>query len=128
MTYDTKNVNEQGTKIKELDINDEKVKDRWSRYIGAMGLEAVSKQSKASILMFGLAGLGIEIAKNIVLSGCKRFTVCDDQVAEWKDLSGQFYLTEDEIGKGRVESCLYKLQDLNSYVRVDSTKIDLSKL
>jgi molybdopterin/thiamine biosynthesis adenylyltransferase len=93
VTYDTKNVNDQNTKIKELDINDEKVKDRWSRYIGAMGLEAVSKQSKASILLFGLSGLGIEIAKNIVLSGCKRFTVCDDQVAEWKDLSGQFYLT-----------------------------------
>lgn len=45
--------------------------------------------------MFGLSGLGIQIAKNIVLSGCKRFTVCDDESAEWKDLSGQFYLTEE---------------------------------
>ena len=44
---------------KELDINDEKVKDRWSRYIGAMGIEAVSKQSKANILLFGLSPLGI---------------------------------------------------------------------
>ena len=26
-----------------IDILDPKVKDRWSRYIGAMGIEAVSK-------------------------------------------------------------------------------------
>ena len=26
-----------------IDINDEKIKDRWSRYIGAMGIDAVAK-------------------------------------------------------------------------------------
>lgn len=63
----------------ELNINDEKVKDRWSRYIGAMGVEAVSKQSKANILLLGLGSLGVEIAKNIVLSGCKEFAIYDDK-------------------------------------------------
>ena len=28
---------------KNIDIDDEAVKDRWSRYIGAMGVEAVAK-------------------------------------------------------------------------------------
>ena len=28
---------------KEIDVDDEAVKDRWSRYIGAMGVEAVAK-------------------------------------------------------------------------------------
>ena len=27
----------------ELNVNDAKVKDRWSRYIGALGIEAVAK-------------------------------------------------------------------------------------
>ena len=27
----------------EIDINSAQVKDRWSRYIGAMGIEAVAK-------------------------------------------------------------------------------------
>lgn len=44
--------------------------------------------------MFGISSLGIEIAKNIVMSGCKRFTVCDNELTNWKDLSGQFYLSE----------------------------------
>lgn len=58
MTYDNKNADD-NKKLKEMDINDEKVKDRWSRYIGAMGLDAVNKQSKASILMFGISALGM---------------------------------------------------------------------
>lgn len=42
------------TKNKELSFEDEKVKDRWSRYIGAMGIDAVNKQSKASVFVLGL--------------------------------------------------------------------------
>ncbi len=57
-----------------------------------MGVEAVSKQSKADILLLGLGGLGIEIAKNIVLSGCREFAVWDGQETQWSDLSGQFFL------------------------------------
>ncbi len=56
VTYDK---TDQNNNLKELDINDEKVKDRWSRYIGAMGIEAVSKQSKASIILFGLGATGV---------------------------------------------------------------------
>lgn len=62
---------------KELDILDEKVKDRWSRYIGAMGIDAVAKQSVSSVFLSGLGPVGVEIAKNIVLSGVKRFTLHD---------------------------------------------------
>lgn len=40
-----------------------------SRYIGAMGIEAVKKQSKAKVFISGLNAVGIEITKNIVLSG-----------------------------------------------------------
>jgi hypothetical protein len=28
---------------KEMNVDDDAVKDRWSRYIGAMGVEAVAK-------------------------------------------------------------------------------------
>ena len=62
---------------KVMNINDEKVKDRWSRYIGAMGIEAVAKQAESRILICGLGPLGVEIAKNIVLAGCKELILFD---------------------------------------------------
>ena len=60
MTYDAKKKN-----ISEM--NDDVAKDRYSRYIGAMGMEAVQHQSNANIFISGAGALGIEIAKNIVL-------------------------------------------------------------
>lgn len=58
-----------------IDITDEKVKDRWSRYIGAMGIEAVAKQAESRILICDVGSLGIEIAKNIILAGCKELVI-----------------------------------------------------
>eukprot|EP00331_Platyophrya_macrostoma_P026761 CAMPEP_0176444574 /NCGR_PEP_ID=MMETSP0127-20121128/23147_1 /TAXON_ID=938130 /ORGANISM="Platyophrya macrostoma, Strain WH" /LENGTH=2633 /DNA_ID=CAMNT_0017830115 /DNA_START=51 /DNA_END=7953 /DNA_ORIENTATION=- len=113
VTYEDK------VKQKAIDLNDEAVTNRWSRYIGAMGLEAVEKQANAQICLFGLNALGVEIAKNIVLSGCKRFTVFDGKKVEYDDISGQFYLSEADVGKNRAQACLNKLQALNQYVVID---------
>lgn len=92
-----------------IDVNDEAVKDRWSRYIGAMGVEAVSKQAAAHIFLSGIGPLGVEIAKNLVLSGCKTMTLHDSKLTSEIDLSGQFFLSQTDIGKNRVEACLHRI-------------------
>lgn len=102
-------------------MDDEAVKDRWSRYIGAMGVEAVAKQAAASIFLSGAGGLGIEIAKNIVLSGCKTFTFHDPRPVDLTDLSGQFFINQDADFACKTPftraQCLPRLQQLNHYVR-----------
>lgn len=82
----------QEVEVKEMDVEADEVKDRWSRYIGAMGIEAVRKQAQARVLLLGANALGIEVAKNIVLSGVKALTLQDHQNTSMKDLSGQFFL------------------------------------
>ena len=121
MSYDeNKKVQQQN-----MNINDDKVKDRWSRYIGAMGMEAVKRQANSTILIFGANGLGIEIAKNIVLSGCKELVLMDNKNTSYYDLCSQFYLSEKDIGKNRAEACVKKLQDLNYYVKVTALNENL---
>ena len=110
---------------KEINLNDDKVKDRWSRYIGAMGMEAVRRQANSTILIYGAGGLGIEIAKNLVLSGCKELVLQDNKLTTYYDLSSQFYLSESDIGKNRAECCIKKLQNLNYYVKVSCSKDNL---
>ena len=107
--------------IKEININDDEVKDRWSRYIGAMGIEAVARQANSSVFLSGANGLGIEIAKNIVLSGCKRFVLNDTRKTQSTDLSSQFFLSEEDIGFNRAERSINKLQELNYYVKIFSS-------
>ena len=91
MSYKTE---DQANEVKEIDIADGQVKDRWSRYIGAMGIEAVAKQAESTIFLSGLGGVGVEIAKNIVLAGCKQLILHDTQTPSFHDLSSQFFLTE----------------------------------
>ena len=43
----------------------------------------------------------MEVAKNIILGGVKSVTLHDEENAEIIDLSSQFYLNEDDVGKNR---------------------------
>lgn len=67
-----------------------------------MGIDAVSKQSKADILVFGLGPVALEVIKNLVLSGCRKLTIVDDKLVRYEDLSGGFFFSEAEIGKKRI--------------------------
>ena len=40
-----------------------------------MGIEAVAKQAEARVLLVNLGALGVEVAKNIVLAGCKELVI-----------------------------------------------------
>lgn len=48
-----------------------------SRYIGVMGMQSVAAQSQASVFLYGLSAVGVEVAKNLTLAGLKRLTIAD---------------------------------------------------
>uniref|UniRef100_A0A8C3F3V9 E1 ubiquitin-activating enzyme n=1 Tax=Chrysemys picta bellii TaxID=8478 RepID=A0A8C3F3V9_CHRPI len=86
------------------------------RYV--LGHEAMKRLQNASVLVSGLRGLGVEIAKNIILGGVKSVTLHDTEPAQWADLASQFYLREEDLGKNRAEVSQPRLAELNSYVPV----------
>jgi molybdopterin/thiamine biosynthesis adenylyltransferase len=47
-------------------------------------------------------------------------TIVDERLVRWEDLSGGFFYTEADVGKRRVESAMYKIKELNMYVKVDT--------
>lgn len=90
----------------------------YSRQLYVMGHEAQMRMGAANVLIIGLNGLGVEIAKNIILAGVKSVTLHDDTPASHLDLSSQFYLTEKDIGQPRAKVSTTKLAELNPYVHV----------
>ena len=62
-----------------------------------IGNQGMVKLSKANVLLVNVGGLGIEVAKNVVLAGVHSFTVIDKQICEYRDLGCQFYVTEEHI-------------------------------
>lgn len=54
-----------------------------------LGHDAMKRMQNSNVLISGMRGLGVEIAKNVILGGVKSVTVHDQGVAEWRDLSSQ---------------------------------------
>ena len=94
----------------------------YSRQIVLLGLETMEKISKLSILIIGQRGLGVEIAKNIIVSGPFKVSIFDPSPVEISDTGSNFYLKEEDIGKRRDLASLNNLIELNEYVNVDYIK------
>mmetsp|Transcript_39870 Transcript_39870/g.105459 ORF Transcript_39870/g.105459 Transcript_39870/m.105459 type:complete len:828 (-) Transcript_39870:26-2509(-) len=93
--------------------------DLYSRQIGTFGMEAMGKLIQMKVLIVGLRGLGVEIAKNLILAGPASVVLHDDELAEMRDLGSNFYLTEADVGaRRRSEACVKMLTQLNPYVAV----------
>lgn len=92
----------------------------YSRQLYVLGHDAMRKMASSDVLISGLGGLGVEVAKNVILGGVKSVTLHDSVACTYKDLSSQFYLTENDIGKNRAEVSCPKLAELNAYVPVKS--------
>ncbi|KAJ8411991.1 hypothetical protein AAFF_G00142580 [Aldrovandia affinis] len=90
----------------------------YSRQLYVLGHEAMKRMQCSNVLISGLRGLGVEIAKNVILGGVKSVTLHDQAPAEWSDLSSQFYFREEDVGKNRAEVSQPRLAELNSYVPV----------
>ena len=107
-------------KEKEIKVDD----DLYSRSIFTYGMETMQKLSAMKVLIVGMRGLGVETAKNIILSGPGEVDIFDPSLVKINDLGSNFYLTEEDVGKkNRDEASLAKLSQLNPYVKVSVLKV-----
>lgn len=60
-----------------------------SNFSYVLGHDAMKRMQNSNVLISGMRGLGVEIAKNVILGGVRSVTVHDQGVAEWRDLSSQ---------------------------------------
>jgi len=112
----------------EVDSKGEAVIDEalYSRQLYVLGHEAMRRMAGATVLVVGLKGLGVEIAKNMVLGGVKSVTLHDPAPVELTDLSAQFFLQEADVGRPRAEVTAPRLAELNQYVPVKESKVELT--
>lgn len=92
--------------------------DLYSRQLSIYGLETMKHICELKILIIGLRGLGIEIAKNIILSGPKSLTLLDKGLCDINDMGSNFFITYNDLGKNRDIVCIKKLSELNEYVEL----------
>ena len=94
----------------------------YSRQIGTFGIETMGKLIKMKVLIIGMRGLGVEIAKNLILAGPKSVTIYDPTQVSIADMGANFYICEADVGnKTRAEASVTQLKELNPHVDVQIT-------
>ncbi|RDX92800.1 Ubiquitin-activating enzyme E1 1, partial [Mucuna pruriens] len=101
--------------------------DLHSRQLAVYGRETMRRLFGSNVLVSGMQGLGVEIAKNLILAGVKSVTLHDEGNVELWDLSSNFVFSENDVGKNRAAASVSKLQELNNAVIVQSLTTQLTK-
>ncbi|XP_047140084.1 ubiquitin-like modifier-activating enzyme 6 isoform X2 [Hydra vulgaris] len=108
-------------------VKDEIDDSLYSRQRYVLGDNAMQKLAKSNVLIIGLGGLGVEVAKNVILAGVNSLTLLDEKICQEIDLGTQFFLTQQDVNNklSRASACRSRLAELNPHVSVQIIKDDI---
>ena len=69
----------------------------YSRQIGTYGLDTMNKLKNWNVFIYGLRGVGFEVAKNLILAGPRKVVINDENICQINDLASNFYITEEDV-------------------------------
>ncbi|GAB69087.1 ubiquitin-activating enzyme e1 [Plasmodium cynomolgi strain B] len=103
--------------------------DLYSRQLGTYGFELMNKLIKLNVLIVNVKSVGLECAKNLILSGPKSVCIYDNDVCQVSDIGVNFYVDEEDVEKKvtRSDAVIKQLQELNSYVHIYNYKGELNE-
>lgn len=103
-----------------MSSEEEQKKQLYNRQEYVIGAEAQAKYGATTVLVVGASGLGAEIIKNLVLTGVKAVRILDSTPIHETDLSTNFFLKPEDIGKPRGAVVAAAAKDLNRFVDVSA--------
>ena len=92
----------------------------YSRQISTYGMDTMLKINHIKVIIIGLRGLGVEISKNIILTGVNEISIFDDNICAISDISSNFYISQKDVNeKRRDDACIESLRDLNREININ---------
>jgi len=100
--------------------------EKYDRQLRLWANNGQSSLESASILIIEPTITTLELLKNLVLPGIGKFTIVDlkDKIIDDIDLSNNFYLGDDDLGKPRADVLAANLKELNTDVQSSIIKVD----
>jgi len=98
--------------------------ERIDRQKAAFGGDTISRLKDLNVLMIGLQGVGVETAKNLILSNVGGVVLYDNAPCRIQDCGTNFYITNAHLTAAdgpvtRAQASLDELKTLNPYCRVE---------
>ncbi len=91
--------------------------ERTQRLIGG---EAVSRLQSASVLLFGLGGVGSYCAEALVRAGIGHFAIVDGDTVSLSNINRQLVALHSTVGQYKTDVAAARMKDINPAVKVES--------
>lgn len=91
-------------------ISQEAIFNRTRRLVGPDGMQRIRE---ASVVLFGVGGVGSWCAEALVRSGVRRLTIVDGDVVNPSNVNRQLMATTRTVGRPKVEALRERLLDIN---------------
>ncbi|EGR27187.1 ubiquitin-activating enzyme e1, putative [Ichthyophthirius multifiliis] len=106
----------------------EKEDEYFSRQTAVYGVENQCKIRKLNIFLYGVFGVGIEIAKNLILSGVNQLVIYDNKICDKNDQNVNFCIRDNHIKNknSRADASLETLQQLSLYCQIKVHKEEIN--
>ncbi|TMW65760.1 hypothetical protein Poli38472_008402 [Pythium oligandrum] len=90
----------------------------FRRQMTAIGATAMEQIGLMHVLVVGLRGVGVEMAKCLVMSGVQRLTLMDDELVREEDVGVNFLLREGDVGKPKSRLMATRLKELSPFTDI----------
>lgn len=97
--------------------------ERIDRQMAAFGGETISRLKDLNVLILGCKGVGVETAKNLILSNVGGVLIWDSTKCQIADRGTNFYITDQDCDVNssttRAQASIGELRTLNPFCKVD---------
>lgn len=101
---------------------------KYDRQLRLWAQDGQTRLEKSRVCLVNATSTGLEILKNLVLPGIGLFTIVDHRIVEQDDLSGNFFLQEQDVGSSISQIMCASLMELNPDVLGESVEQSLESL
>lgn len=110
-------------------LTDEEIK-LYDRQIRLWGLSSQQKLLQSKVLIINLNPIGMEITKNLILSGMGNLTIWDNFKVNLNNVGTHFNITENDIGKYRIDASKKYFDDLknSSFINVNYDSLNWDQM
>ncbi len=95
------------------------MKDIFSRTIGVIGEAGFEKLQNASVIVFGLGGVGGTACEALVRSGVGRIGIVDKDFVDVTNINRQIIATQNTVGLKKTQAMRDRLFSINPQIKID---------
>ena len=108
--------------MSELEMAQTVPEDQFQRTRQLLGSEEVDRLQEASVLLFGIGGVGGFTCEALARAGVGRIHIVDKDVVDITNINRQIIATHDTVGRPKVDVMKERLLSINPDIQVEATE------